>query len=92
MPRTALAGNVEEERIMGCPACDSGRIRWRNGVGFEHEMICFACWFTWEPERVNQKEINEYKSNVANKALEAELEKIKSADSVREWRELSGEM
>ncbi len=34
---------------MSCPRCESKRTRWRSGVGFENEIICFNCWATWEP-------------------------------------------
>lgn len=43
-----------------CPQCGKGG-RWRSGVGFEHEKICFACdYLTWEPgEMVEVKRVAE---------------------------------
>lgn len=37
-----------------CPKCGK-RGKWRSGVGFEHEMICYKCWEVWEPNEVIQK-------------------------------------
>jgi hypothetical protein len=34
--------------IYACPAC-SKKGKWRRGVEFDHEMICFRCWETWCP-------------------------------------------
>jgi hypothetical protein len=36
-----------------CPKCGK-RGKWRSGVGFEHEMICFKCWEVWEPSEIKQ--------------------------------------
>lgn len=33
---------------MRCPICLS-KVRWRTGVGFEHEMICIRCFEVFEP-------------------------------------------
>lgn len=37
-----------------CPKCNKPG-RYRRGVGFDHEMRCWSCDETWEPEQIIQE-------------------------------------
>jgi hypothetical protein len=42
------------QKIYHCPNCNEHG-KWRHGMHFEHEMICFDCSEIWEPELVERE-------------------------------------
>lgn len=37
-----------------CPRCGNNNTKWRHGVHFDHDRICYHCWHIWEPEEPKQ--------------------------------------
>lgn len=69
---------------MGCPNCGSDRVRWRSGVYFDNEKICFACWFTWDPSQTGVEVlVRRNKEEAAKKLLKEEADR-------QEWIAMSG--
>lgn len=74
---------------MGCPACGSTRIRWRNGVGFEHQMICFACQLVWELDNEIHA-VSERRERKRVELYEKDLKNAKEWNERQDWMRLSG--
>ena len=61
---------------MSCPRCESKRTKWRSGVYFDNEMICFNCWATWEPGTQQERDLyaEGAEARAKEKAFKAALE------------------
>lgn len=71
---------------MACPFCGkSGKVRYRSGVGFENEVICYHCFATWDPYHV--QDALEKERQIKREIAEDEARKLMDR---RDWADLSG--
>lgn len=69
---------------MSCPECGIKRVKWRQGVGFDNEMLCYRCHHSFDPYANRSKvpqpideEIEELKAQ--RKEINARLKELKKA-------------
>jgi hypothetical protein len=74
---------------MSCPNCGSEKVRWRSGVHFDNEKICYSCWFTWDPSRT-ESDLGDFRRRAAEIEAEKNKKRREQEAFTKEWMELSG--